>query len=218
MHVSEQAQAVMHGYVPELADAFASVVDFLDKNPTLVPPKSQEIFGTANYLHKAAQSFVADRRETSPKLPSTIADPVVKIILENFWDVPADASDAALRHHAMAMGAENIIGTLLEHFLASILEPAGWIWCSGAIVRATDFICRQPDGSWLALQVKNRDNSENSSSKAIRDGTNIRHWFRTFSRKTGTNWDNFPAKIDGLDEGQFRHFVANYLQSLRREA
>lgn len=52
---------------------------------------------------------------------------------------------------------------------------------------------------WEAVQVKNRDNTENSSSSAIRQGTTIEKWFRTYSkpsrkRATNTNWENFPEE------------------------
>ena len=51
------------------------------------------------------------------------------------------------------MAAENNIGLLLERFIASVLEPIGWIWCSGSAVRAVDFI--EPN-TGILLQIKNR--------------------------------------------------------------
>ena len=68
-------------------------------------------------------------------------------------------------------------------------------------------------GEWRLLQIKNRDNSENSSSMAIRKGTSIEKWFRSFSKKTDTNWDQFPDEnVKGLvSEEGFRAFVREYL-------
>ncbi len=118
------------------------------------------------------------------------------------------------------MGAENMVGDLLERYLASVLEPMDWIWCSGSIVKAVDFV-RPPartGETWRLLQVKNRDNSENSSSSAIRIGTSIEKWHRTFSQKLGSNWDNFPdaSLRQKLSEENFKTFVRNYLQALDR--
>src|SRR6059058_3167229 len=57
---------------------------------------------------------------------------------------------------------------------------AGWIWCSGTSVKAVDFIhYDEKNNEWNLLQVKNRDNTENSSSSKIRDNTTIKKWFRT---------------------------------------
>jgi len=108
---------------------------------------------------------------------------------------------------------------LLERYLASVLEPRGWVWCSGAMVKAVDFI-KPPSATqatWHLLQVKNRDNSENSSSSAIRVGTTIEKWFRTFSRKTGSNWAAFPDPVlrQHLSEHDFKNFVINYLHALK---
>jgi SinI restriction endonuclease len=64
------------------------------------------------------------------------------------------------------------------------------------------------------LQIKNRDNSENSSSSAIRNGTPIQKWFRSFSKKAKTNWNNLPPSMQPykLTEDGFRNFVSEYLK------
>src|SRR6202453_1801536 len=65
---------------------------------------------------------------------------------------------------------------------------AGWIWCSGTSVKAVDFIhYDEKNNEWNLLQVKNRDNTENSSSSKIRDNTTIKKWFRTYSQRDTTN-------------------------------
>jgi hypothetical protein len=83
-------------------------------------------------------------------------------------------------------------------------------------VKAVDFVKREGE-KWVALQVKNRDNSENSSSAAIRQGTDIKKWFRTFSRRPATNWDKFPGDIaTGLSEEGFQTFVRSYLDEIQQ--
>jgi hypothetical protein len=116
------------------------------------------------------------------------------------------------------MGAENLVGDLLERYLASVLETRGWVWCSGALVKAADFIKppTRPGEAWRLLQVKNRDNSENSSTSAIRAGTVIEKWHRTFSKRIGSNWGAFPdaSLREHLSEDSFKEYVRNYLRAL----
>lgn len=80
------------------------------------------------------------------------------------------------------MAAENMVGYLLELYISTALEEHGWIWCAGDFVRAVDFIKRNSNGQWEAVQIKNRDNTENSSSSAIRNGKEIKKWFRSYSK------------------------------------
>lgn len=213
--IVNRASNVMRELDPKLIRPFSSVVWFLEENRELANARGME-FGSLAYLEKYAVSFAKGRNKNPPKCPATVSDPMVAFILGEFWGLDDNEAESAVDHHNYAMGAENIIGNLLEHYIAEELEPHGWAWCSGSLVQAVDFVHRDAFGKWTALQVKNRDNSENSSSKAIRDGKDIRHWFRTFSRKTGTNWANFPRVVDQeLSEEGFQHFVSRYLRQLR---
>jgi len=58
--------------------------------------------------------------------------------------------------------------------LADNLIAYGWHCAWGETIRSVDF-CSE-DGQ--LLQIKNRSNSENSSSSRVREGTNIIKWFR----------------------------------------
>lgn len=124
-------------------------------------------------------------------------------------------SERIKKEHQHSMSAENCVGALLERYLDSVLRTEGWHWCCGDFVKAVDFINQDEDGKWIALQVKNRDNSENSSSSAIRNGTPIQKWFRSFSKKPKTNWDNLPPAMrnKGLSEEGFLTFIENYISS-----
>ena len=87
------------------------------------------------------------------------------------------------------------------------------------MIKAVDFIKppSQVGGQYRLLQVKNRDNSENSSSSAIRIGTYIEKWFRTFSKREGSNWSAFPDETIRplVSEQAFKDFVSAYLQALK---
>lgn len=204
-----------------LTEKFEKLVLCLYMNPDLAPkPKSKSIQqGSREHIEKLAISFAKSREPKSPKTPSTVPDKMVSEILNIYYGIPQCELEEAQKIHAQSMGAENIIGDLLERYVASVIEPQGWIWCSGSTMKAIDFICPPVNnsGNWKCLQIKNRDNTENSSSSAIRIGTDIEKWFRTFSKKEGTNWGAFPCVTgrNHLSEEGFISFTNNYLDGLQ---
>ena len=209
------------GY-PELAEKFGTVIRFLVSYPkaaSLKRGKCAPMVGTLGYITAAADKFASSREPRSPEPPNTVPDEMVSFILHNYFNTPKESLDQIKRDHLLSMGAENLVGDILERYIATALEPAGWVWISGSLVKGADFlkIPTDDDPTWQVLQVKNRDNSENSSSSAIRDGTNIKKWYRTFSKKPGNNWNRFPD-IDHrnlLSEDGFKEFVRAYLIAIK---
>ena len=197
-------------------EKLAIINQFLKLNQNSAKVTKNDSFGTENDLQKRAKAFEKGREVKLPEAPSTVPDDMVSIILEHYFSVPEHELEDAKQKHLLSMGAENIVGDLLERYLAQQLEQHGWAWCSGSIAKSIDFI-RPPEdnGNWVILQVKNRDNSENSSSAAVRGGTQIEKWFRTFSRTGKTNWDQFPDKAvrEHISEKGFKKFVEKYLKS-----
>lgn len=169
----------------------------------------------------ASRYFDSYRRSDFPVQPSTVPDEMVSVIMENAYGYSKEECQRIKLEHQHAMCAENCVGNLLERYLDSKLRDSHWSWCCGEFVKAVDFIGRNEKNEWVALQIKNRDNSENSSSSAIRDGTRIQKWFRSFSkdiakgRPSFTNWDNLPSLMQGYDlnEEGFKSFVASYISS-----
>lgn len=215
------ARQAMQDRVPDLAEKYATLIRFLALNPESAGKlngKNAAEIGTEPYIQRQAAGFAAARTPKGPEAPSTVPDDMVSFILQTYFDVPVAQLDDVKKTHQLSMAAENLVGNLLERYLAEELEPHGWVWCSGSMVRAVDFVKApsKSQKSWQALQVKNRDNSENSSSSAIRTGTEIQKWFRTYSKKVGSNWEAFPdAGGAKLSEAGFKRFVRKYLQSLR---
>ena len=215
------AHAAMSSVRPDLADSYAKVISFLMTFPSyaaLGRSKAATI-GSIEYIRIHAASFAASRNPKAPQGPTTVPDEMVSVILNEYFDIDESQLERVKQEHSLSMGAENLVGELLERYLATVLEPFGWVWCSGAMVKAVDFI-KPPTGNqstWRLLQVKNRDNSENSSSSAIRVGTTIEKWFRTFSRKAGSNWAAFPDPTlrQHLSEQAFKAFVRSYLSALK---
>ncbi|MFH1389610.1 MAG: SinI family restriction endonuclease [Candidatus Margulisiibacteriota bacterium] len=85
--------------------------------------------------------------------------------------------------HRLSMAAENILGYILEEFIHNKAIGHGWACCWGNCITSVDFC-----SSHEMLQVKNRSNTENSSSNKIRKGTEIKKWFRVNATNGRTNW------------------------------
>lgn len=207
---------------PKLAEKYAKLISFLAEHPDAAAGlrgKSAPSIGSEAYISRQATAFAEARRLHAPQAPATVPDDMVSVILHVHFGIPTDSLERAKQEHLLSMGAENFVGNLLERYLASIMEDVGWIWCSGSLVKAVDFV-KPPSavvGQWRLLQVKNRDNSENSSSSAIRDGTTIEKWHRTFSKRPGKNWAVFPdpALRHRLSESGFTDYVKNYLNGIK---
>lgn len=207
---------------PEFSEKFSMVIRFLQINPSSASGlrgRSSFLVGSEEYIRAAASQFAYARTPKLPAEPSTIPDKMVSFILQHYFNCPELDLERIKKEHSLSMAAENIVGDLLERYLADGLEPTGWVWISGALVKGADFLHppRTKKDKWYVLQVKNRDNSENSSSSAIRVGTEIKKWFRTFSKKPETNWNNFPDITQkGLfSEEGFANFVRDYLLALK---
>jgi hypothetical protein len=136
----------------------------------------------------------------------------VNEVLKAFEQVPSADLKSIEEGHRLSMQAENIVGKLLERYVATLLERKGWIWCCGETMRSVDFI-KDASGEEELLQIKNRDNSENSSSSAIREGTTIKKWYRINSRTGQTRWELLPDNEEGqCTEKGFYEFVMKEAQ------
>lgn len=147
----------------------------------------------------------------------TIADPAVDIVLREWVKVPERELPVYSKYHRASMAAENKIGDLLEAYLAEQLESKGWFWCCGNIITGVDFL--KVGNPVVLLQVKNRDNSENSSSEKIREllkqrgcPVEIQKWHRCKSADGRTCWENFPGNEDEMvaNEKAFQRFLRDY--------
>jgi hypothetical protein len=205
-----------------LAESFAHICWFLYENVDRLSQlrfKPTLIFTTQG-LHYLAKRYFDEYRRPSipPQKPQTIPDPIVGTVMMEFYNYSQSDVERIKTEHQQAMSAENCVGALLERYLDTVLRPQEWHWCCGSFVRAIDFVKHDQNGTWMALQIKNRDNSENSSSSAIRQGTTIQKWFRSFSRTGKTNWANLPPIMQGygLSEESFNDFVRKYIRNAKQ--
>lgn len=196
---------------------FTHVCAFLRDNPDLLSWRgnSKPSPHTQDGIMILANRFFSFRyRQTWPAEPTTVPDEAVSLVMQCVYGYSHLQTEKIKREHQHSMSAENIVGALLERYVAAVLEPYGWVWCAGDFVKAVDFIkFHAHNNTWQAVQIKNRDNTENSSSSAIRINTSIEKWFRTFSRTGADNWANFPEpEFRGmLSEAGFHQFIRAYL-------
>ena len=206
-----------------LIDSFVTVYSYLYDNPDSLSWRGNKpnLNSNEGLEELARRYFESYRRSDAPTLPKTVPDEMVSVIMNAFYGYSPEKCQEIKKEHQLSMIAENCVGNLLERYIDSRLRHSKWCWCCGEFVKAVDFIGKNDNGQWIALQIKNRNNSENSSSSAIRDGTKIQKWFRSFStdtvkgRPSLTNWENLPPLMQGyeLSEENFRKFVVEYLSN-----
>lgn len=234
-----RAQAIMREKDDSLTKNFVTIVRFLSDHEGFRPNKRASKkspnpkFGDESYLEWLANKYIKGREPSDVPMPNTVADPALSKVLAYGYPtymkelLERGGEDATIEDllfqlvegHRIAMVAENVIGELLERYIDDAIGDDDWIWCAGEVVKSVDFIRVAPSSSqddaiieWESLQIKNRDNSENSSSSAIRKGTTIKKWHRTKSKTGDTCWDNFPVKPGDivLSEPEFQKFIAKY--------
>lgn len=152
-----------------------------------------------DYLYKWIKGYEESainppsQRQASPK--GSCSDPAIQTIVQIATNIDSNFAQRMAAYHNLFMSAENIQGNLLEEFISRSVRPYGWIWCNGNVLRAIDFC--SSDGAIL-LQIKNKSNTENSSSSAIRAGTDIKKWYRLGTQTR--NGVKYPAyKWDSLN-------------------
>lgn len=148
----------------------------------------------------------ASERVSSP--PTTAVDPAILVILQaKLPKLSTKRLERIVSDHRLAMSAENILGHLLEQYVAEKLEPHGWHACWGQVIKIVDFA--HADGR--LLQIKNRSNSENSASSSVRHDTIVVKWYRSEATTGKTHWDSFPVTLDSdstiFSEDDFQSFI-----------
>ncbi|MFZ2314845.1 MAG: SinI family restriction endonuclease [Gammaproteobacteria bacterium] len=216
---ASEAMQKFNGKEPDKR-AFVTIMEFVDQFPDRVSWRRgvKPDTGALDYYTRLADKFFRTRYKVEgPKAPTTEPDSMVSYILEVYFDYSEVDTQRVKVEHQLSMAVENMVGALLERYIGMTLEAHGWVWCSGDFIKAVDMIKKKNDGTWLLLQVKNRNNTENSSSSAIRVGTEIKKWFRSFSKKSTTNWEAFPDEETRhlLSEDGFKAFVKAYLLSAK---
>lgn len=185
---------------------FNSINEFLRENEELKPKTTPTIEKYEEAVNKAYE------KKLEIKEIQTKTDEVAVLILKNKFKLNDDVVSLIMGNSNKVKAVTNEIGNILEYYLANKLSQYGWIWCAGEVVKSTDFIKKCNDGKWRMLQVKNRENTENSSSSKVREGTKIEKWYRFNSNTGKTRWDKFPDDDvkNVLSENDFIKFVNSH--------
>ncbi|BFM39705.1 SinI family restriction endonuclease [Synechocystis sp. LKSZ1] len=195
-----------------LLEAHRTILSACYRNPGLSPTlkaSTPEMLAKA-WFKKYNDSYENRISRRISQLPGTVADPIVNIIINaRLTGLTTEHLEQIKYAHRLSMSAENIQGLLLEDFLAEQLADYGWYCCWGESVRHVDFC--NVDGS--LLQVKNRSNSENSSSSRVRINQPIEKWYRVDARTGSYRWSYFNDKYntDRFSEENFVAFVQQVL-------
>lgn len=174
----------------------------------------------SRWLHRYynARSNRPSKTVANPK--GSANDPALPVIVQENKQYSEQQITQAIRDHNLFMNAENIQGQLLEEYINTCARNDGWIWAEGETMRACDFARFNPITHIPELvQIKNRDNTENSSSAAIRQGTQIMKWNRLKTRhKQGKpyatfQWDKLNeimhlAPQNQMSEEKYNQFLA----------
>jgi len=200
---------------------FLEILSFLNDNPEMFSKNRKYSLFKDDDIVSLHNLYLKSKNQKIRLIePRTIPDDAVSILLKYTFGYSSKDLQRIKLEHQYSMAAENMVGYLLELYISTALEEHGWIWCAGDFVRAVDFIKRNSNGQWEAVQIKNRDNTENSSSSAIRNGKEIKKWFRSYSkpslkRVSNTNWERFPEEEfrGRLNEEGFMKFIKQYIDS-----
>ena len=148
-----------------------------------------------------------------PTRPTTKPDTLTSILLERLYDHDIKSRELIAKQYLDQKRTEMISGQLLELYIQreSLDYSRDWFF-SGKIIKDVDFIKKNESG-WIALQIKNSDNTENNASSKVRNNTTIKKWVRRHSKKKDIfYWEKFPDKIfkEKLNEKTYRNFINNY--------
>lgn len=142
----------------------------------------------------------------------TFSDPAIELAFgTRVKNIPSEDLNKIISGHSLLMSVENFIGELLEEYLSERLLEYGWFCCWGSSIDAVDFCTANGD----LLQVKNSDNSENSSSSRVRNDTVIKKWARRKSTKKDTFYWEKLEELTGaknISEDDFRAFIKKIIE------
>ena len=180
----------------ELDDIFKIILKHNDISPVYKLSKNKCTFN--DYIKRWVKTYTKACKKIPSKYEAkekkACSDPAIKVIIQKAKSYCDDEVCKLEHYHNLFMSAENIQGELLEEYIANNIKPFGWIWCKGTTLKSIDF-CKA-DGSAF-LQIKNKYNTENSSSKKIRNGLSVKvdGWYR-LDKNEEYCWDKLNEIIN----------------------
>lgn len=213
----EQAKEIAHDLGVEWTDGICFVFNVIANDLERVPGNvggrnDDESTAIRKWILKyiGGKNGCASNRISN--LPGTVADPIIEeIIGTRLAHLKPEDLDKITYAHRLGMSAENILGLMLEEYIATNLSEFGWHCAWGETVKSVDFV--HENGS--LLQIKNRSNSENSSSSTVRYGTEIEKWYRIKAGRVEYMWGslNEICETTHLSEEAFVEFARATIES-----
>ena len=210
----DEIKIIINSNIITRDDGFLTIVKIAYNNPSTLPDniKGDTPTEIVNKWHQkyshAYENRISIRKSNDSK---TISDEIVNVIIAERLKLSEKNVELIKQAHRLSMAAENILGLLLEDYLANELSRFGWVCCWGSCLKSIDFCNQNGD----LLQVKNRSNTENSSSKRVRDGTKISKWFRINASNGRTQWEQLDTLIgtSNFTESKFVNFVRTVIRN-----
>ncbi len=174
-----------------------------ERCPKIHGPSVEKIIN--NWINKYKKGYENRPSKAYGKPPQTLPDDIIDEMIKARIQSLSDDRLIEIRFaHRLGMSAENVLGRFLEEYLATKLKSYGWACAWGNTLKSVDF-CHK---NGALLQVKNRSNSENSSSNKIRTGTKIQKWHRVDANNGRYCWEDLEQRIGAVvNEADFREFV-----------
>jgi hypothetical protein len=171
------------------------------------------------FIHKWVDKYYNgyENRPSKKKgnIPGTKPDKLINTVINTrFNQLKNEEITNIMYTHRLSMTIENILGDILEEYLSIRLKEYKWYKAWGDTLNKIDFICQ--DGS--ELQVKNKSNTENSSSLTVRYGTRILKWARMNANKGTFFWDDLKelcnaSNAKNISEKNYTKFVIKLIQN-----
>lgn len=202
----EIAEEIGIGWDDGISVIFSALTSDSTRIPTIGGQNDDERAVIRKWLLKYQRGKEGRASQRNSNLPGTVADPIIEEIIGARLTSLSDSDLNEITYaHRLAMSAENILGLILEEYIANNIAQFGWHCAWGETVTSVDFV--HEDGR--LLQIKNRSNSENSSSSTVRNGTNIEKWFRIKANRVEYMWStlNEICNCNLFSEQSFVSFV-----------
>ena len=160
------------------------------------------------WVEKYLKAREASTRPRLLILSKSYMDPAVEVVIRSGVSGASKNASSRQRWYKQVKCGQNLVGHLLEEFVASELKEWQCAW--GATIRGVDF-CRinSAEQSEL-LQVKNSQVTENSSSQDSRVRKGVRLWYRFDSSNGCTRWRELLLEAKHTEtalEARFHKFI-----------
>jgi hypothetical protein len=191
---------------------FAICLKDRDRRPSMGRQSDTADMAIERWVSKYSNGYARRPSVSTGKPTQTFPDEIIdEIISARLNDPPKDQISLIKYAHRLSMAAENILGQYLEEYISERLKQYGWYCAWGNTLSSVD-MCNK---NGKLIQIKNRSNTENSSSVKVRAGTKIEKWFRVDAASGDYLWGELQhlTGANNLTEADFKKFVIDSIKA-----